>query len=148
MRGFRIVALAAMLVMGITACGDDDGITVEGIWARTSPMMATNGAAYMQITSPVDDALVGASASSDVARMVQVHEVVMGSDGSMMMQETPKVDLPAGETVSLEPGGFHIMFMELAEPFEVGQTFDLTLEFESGESVTVEVEVTEEDPNA
>jgi RNA polymerase sigma factor (sigma-70 family) len=147
MRGFTFVALAAVLVVGITACGGDDEIAVEGVWARTSPKMATNGAAYMQITSPIDDALVGASASSDVAKMVQVHEVVMDDDGAMMMQETPEVELPAGETVSLQPGGYHIMFMELTEPFEVGRTFDLTLEFESGETLTIEVEVTEEDPN-
>jgi copper(I)-binding protein len=148
MTGFRTIALAALLVVGVTACGGDDEITVEDVWARTSPMMATNGAAYMKITAPTDDALVGASASSDIAAMVQVHEVVMGDDGEMAMQETEKIELPAGETVSLQPGGYHVMFMELADPFEIGQTFDLTLEFESGEELTVEVEVTEEDPNA
>lgn len=145
---FRTVALAAMLVVGVTACGDDDGgITVEGVWARTSPKVATNGAAYMKITTPVDDALVGATVSSDIADHAEVHEMIMGSDGEMAMQQTQRIAINAGETLSLQPGGYHVMFIDLAAPFELGQTFDLTLEFESGDTVTVEVEVTEEDPN-
>jgi len=149
MRGIKIMALVAMLVMAVAACGDDDGgIEVDGVWARTSPKVATNGAAYMQITASDDDALVGASVSSDIAAMTQVHEVVMDADGAMMMQQTEKVDLPAGEMVSLQPGGFHVMFMELVAPFEVGQKFDVTLIFESGTEKVIEVEVTEEDPDA
>lgn len=149
MKVSKMVALVATMVLVVAACGDDDGgITVDGVWARTSPKVAANGAAYMQITAAEADALVGAEVSSDIADHVEVHEVIMDGDGMMMMQETEKIDLPAGETVSLQPGGFHVMFIDLVEPFELGQTFDLTLMFESGEEIVVEVEVTEEDPNA
>lgn len=149
MRGFKIVALVATLIMSVAACGDDDGgITVEDTWARTSPKVATNGAAYMKITSDTDDALVGAAVPSDIADHAEVHEVVMDADGAMMMQQTEKVELPAGETVSLQPGGYHVMLIELVDALEIGQTFDVTLEFESGATKTVSVEVTEEDPNA
>ena len=143
------VALLATLVLVVGACGDDDaGITVEDAWARTSPMMATNGAAYMKITAPSDDALVGAVVSSSIADHAEVHEVVMGGEGEMTMQQIQRLELPAGEEVSLQPGGYHVMFIDLAAPFEVGQTFDLTLEFENADDLVVEVEVTEEDPNA
>jgi copper(I)-binding protein len=147
MRALRVATVVAVLSMAVVACGDDGGgITVEGQWARTSPKTATNGAAYMKITAPDADALIGASVDSSVASRAEVHEMIMGSDGAMMMQQTESVSLPAGEAVSLEPGGYHIMFIDLAQPFEKGQKFDVTLQFESGEDMTVEVEVTEEAP--
>lgn len=148
MRGAKVAALLAALVMVVAACGDDDsGVTVDGIWARTSPQMAANGAAYMKITAPSDDALVGAVVSSDIADHAEVHEVVMDDEGQMMMGEVERIPLPAGDEVSLQPGGYHVMFIDLAAPFEMGQTFDLTLQFENADDMTVEVEVTEEDPN-
>ena len=78
--------------------------------------------------------------------MVQVHEVVMDADGAMKMQQVASIPLPADETVSLAPGGFHIMIMNLAAPFELGQKFDITLQFEVMGEVVVEVEVMEEAP--
>lgn len=63
--------------------------------------------------------------------------------GNMTMQEVDSIDLPAGEAVVFEPGGYHVMLLGLASPLEVGDTFDLTLMFESGASETVTVEVRE-----
>ncbi len=87
-RTIRRVAGAACVVGLLTlaaGCGDDDStsnttvaasseIAITGQWARTSPMMATMGAAYVTITSPIDDKLLGASADSTVAATVEVHE--------------------------------------------------------------------------
>lgn len=63
--------------------------------------------------------------------------------GNMTMQEVDSIDLPAGEAVVFEPGGYHVMLLGLANPLEVGDTFDLTLFFESGAEQTVSVEVRE-----
>jgi hypothetical protein len=117
--------------------------------------MATSGAAYMDLTASEDDALLSASVDPSIAGTVEVHEVVpvdsmsddtMSDDtmegmGEMTMQPVERIDLPAGETVSLAPGGYHIMLLDLAAPLEVGQTFDITLTFENAgeEAVTVEV---------
>jgi periplasmic copper chaperone A len=147
MKALRIATVVAVLSMAVVACGDDGGgIEIDGQWARTSPKTATNGAAYMKITAPDADALIGASVDSSVAGRAEVHEMTMASDGAMMMQQTEAVPLPAGETVSLEPGGYHVMFIDLANPFEKGQKFEVTLQFENGEDMTIEVEVTEEAP--
>ncbi len=73
-----------------------------------------------------------------------MHEEGMAS--AMMMQEVGEIALPAGETVSLEPGGFHVMLLEIASPLELGQKFDLTLTFENGGEKVVEVQVREEAP--
>lgn len=128
-------------------------LVTEGAWARTSAAGATMGAAYLTITSPVDDALVDVKVDPAVAMMAQIHEVVMASDtsmapaGSMMspdstmapemkMQEVDEIALPAGKKVELRPGGYHIMLMQLSKPLEAGSTFDITLVFRNaGEKV-------------
>ncbi len=63
--------------------------------------------------------------------------------GAMTMQEVSQIDLPAGETVALEPGGLHIMLLDLAGPLVAGETFDVTIEFAGGTSETVAVEIRE-----
>jgi copper(I)-binding protein len=63
--------------------------------------------------------------------------------GSMTMREVESIELPAGETVALEPGGFHVMLLDLVEPLEVGDTFEVTLTFASGATQVVTAEVRE-----
>lgn len=111
-------------------------------------MMATAGAVYMDLTATDDNRLIGASVDSSIAGKVEVHETVMKDDGSgeMMMQEVGTIDLAAGETVSLQPGGLHIMLLQLAEELEIGQVFDLTLQFAESDDMVVEIEVRDEAP--
>ena len=156
----RPLILLLSFVLLAAGCGDDDSLRMEGAWARTSPRMADAGAVYLQLTSSSADRLVDAAVDSSVARMVEIHETVMAEMGegemgegemgegemgegmgAMMMQEVGSIDLPAGETISLEPGGLHIMLMGLTSPLETGQTFELTLTFEEAGERTVEVEV-------
>ena len=169
-----IVAFSAIasLAVATTACGDSSSdstdtteapaaeFTIEGQWARTSPMATDMGAAYMTITSSVDDALVSVAVDASVAKMAQIHEMVMasgstmmGSDttmdgsGEMVMQEVDKIDLPAGEPVALKPGGYHIMLMELVAPLKTGTSIVVTLTFESGATQSVTVPVQDEAPS-
>ncbi|MCJ7725273.1 MAG: copper chaperone PCu(A)C [Acidimicrobiia bacterium] len=144
-----LIALAAVAA----GCGGDDGLQVEGVWARTSPAMADAGAVYLRITSPEADRLIGAAVDPSVAAMSQIHETVMVSGegegegmGAMTMQEVGAIDLPAGETVALAPGGYHIMLMRLASPLEAGQTFEITLTFETAGAQTYQVEVRDDAP--
>jgi periplasmic copper chaperone A len=151
-----LILLAALaLALGAAACGDDDAtdtagpdddataeVTVEGAWARTSPMAATNGAAYMVLTSSVDDRLVAASVDESVAATAEVHETAMDDEtGEMAMREVDGIDLPAGTAVTLEPGGYHVMLLDLASPLEPGTTIEVTLTFEDAGEQTVTVEV-------
>lgn len=189
------LVLAGVLTPGLlVACGDDDeveattttaaedagaadegeaaGVEITGAWSRNSPMMAEAGAAYMTVTSTVDDRLVGAAVDPAVAGIVEIHETVMADDGmaeegmaeegmaedgmaedgmadmggEMTMRPVDGIDLPAGEAVALEPGGLHVMLLDLAAPLEIGQTFELTLTFEQAGEQTVTVEVREEAP--
>jgi copper(I)-binding protein len=141
------VAIAAIAFTGCSSDSDDTAsITVEDEWARTSPMDSTVGAAYMNITSSADDALVAASVDMSVAMMTQVHETTTAADGSMGMQEIKSLPLLADVKTELKPGGYHIMLMKLAKPLEVGQIVAITLTFESGATQVVDVPVLEEAP--
>lgn len=64
--------------------------------------------------------------------------------GAMVMQEVDRIDIAAGESVELKPGGYHVMLLDLAAPLEVGQQFTVTLTFESAGDVEVPVEVREQ----
>lgn len=149
----RKLILLVVLGLIIAGCGSGEDISIDGQWARNSPKMAEAGAAYMNIESADGDRLLSASVDPSVASMVEIHETVPvegETDDSgmamMKMQPVDSIELPAGETVELKPGGYHIMLMGLAAPLEVGQKFDVTLTFETADPKTVEVEVSEEAP--
>lgn len=140
----RILGTILALGLVVAACGGDDDLSVKDGWARNSPGMANAGAAYMVIEGGgEDDRLISASVPAEVAGMAQVHEVVM-NDGAMSMQEVEGgLAIPSGETVTLEPGSYHIMMMNLADSLEIGEEFTVTLTFEKAGTVDVEVEVRE-----
>lgn len=171
----RVLAATTVLVTGslLAACGSDDGsssgrggVTIEKAWARTSPAMVTLGAAYFTVTAEDGDALTKAAVPADIAKEAQVHETTMGggsgttdttmggsdttagagTGGEMGMKEVDKVDLPAGKAVTFEPGGYHVMLIDLAKPLEVGQEFELTLTFEKAGEKTVKVPVRDSAP--
>lgn len=156
----RLIVLVAALGLAATGCGGDSGVSVEKPWARNSPMMASAGAIYMDLEASEDDRLIGASVGSSIAGKVEIHETAMmddstgddsmgddGAMGAMTMREVGEIALPAGTTVNLEPGGYHIMLLEIATPLELGAKFDVTLTFENAGEKVVEVEVREEAPN-
>jgi copper(I)-binding protein len=112
-------------------------ITVSDAWARATMPGQPVSAAYMQLRSDADAKLVGVSSS--VVPQVEVHEMKMEGD-VMIMREVKALDLPKGKTVTLEPGGFHIMLMNLKQPIAAGEVIPLTLMIESGgKKQTVEV---------
>jgi periplasmic copper chaperone A len=159
----KALALVAALAL-LAGCGSDGGgVTVSEAWARTSPSMASAGAAYMVITNGGDssDALIGASVDPSVAAAVEIHETVtMGSDttmsgvgsdttmgsGMMSMQPVDRIDISAGDSATLEPGGYHLMLLNLAEPLEAGETISITLTFEQAGEQVVEAEIRDSAP--
>jgi len=124
------------------------GMTVQGAWARESIPGTTETAVYLTITNGTgsDDALVSASSP---AGMAGVHEVTpvgsvdpMSSAQPMMaMQPVAKVAIPAGGTLELKPGSYHIMITGLTQPLKAGSTVEVTLTFEKAPPVTVTAEV-------
>jgi copper(I)-binding protein len=143
-------------------------IEVTDAWARTSPSVATAGAVYMTITNSgsADDMLTGATVDPSVAAKVELHETTaadsgdsmstttsMGSGttdstggGMMSMKPVDSITVPADGSVSLEPGGYHIMLLDLVEPLEVGTTIKVTLTFEQAGSIEVTADVRDTAP--
>lgn len=112
-------------------------ISVTDAWARATMSGQPVSGAYMRIQADADARLVGVSSS--VVPRVEVHEMSMDG-GVMRMREVKTIDLPKGKTVSLQPGGFHLMLMNLKKPIAAGDVIPLTLTVESGgKRQTVEV---------
>lgn len=107
---------------------------------------AKTGGGYVTITNSgdSDDALIGAKADFP---KVQIHES-FEEDGVARMRHVEKLEIPAGETVELAPGSYHVMFMGLAEPFEVGAEIPVTLVFEKAGDIDVMFHVEERNGDA
>jgi copper(I)-binding protein len=116
-------------------------VTVKDAWIRgTLPGQKVTGA-FMQLSSTADSSLVAASSPS--AKFVEIHE--MKNDGGVMkMKAIDRLALPAGKSVALAPGGYHMMLFDLKTPLNVGDTVPLTLTFEdsAGKKSTIEVNAT------
>nr|WP_240668545.1 copper chaperone PCu(A)C [Piscinibacter defluvii] len=112
--------------------------TVKDAWVRgTVPEQKATGA-FMQLQSTQGGKLV--SASSPVAGVVEIHEMAMEGN-TMKMRAVPGLELPAGKTVELKPGGYHVMLMDLKQPLKNGESVPLTLvvEGKDGRRETLEL---------
>ncbi len=98
-------------------------------WARATAPSQSVGGAYVTLTSPVSDRLLGGS--SPVAGRVELHEMRM--DGAIMrMRELGEgLPLPANTPVAFAPGGYHLMLVDLKQPLVAGQTVQVTLRFQN-----------------
>jgi copper(I)-binding protein len=106
-------------------------------------MNGVNGAAYMVIenTGNAPDRLL--SVSGDVAEMIQVHQT-KEKDGVMTMEEMKDgVEVPANGSLTLKPASYHIMMMNMKKALKPGDVFRLTLKFQSGQEIPVDVAVRE-----
>jgi copper(I)-binding protein len=119
-------------------------VTVSDPWARTTPPGARMGSIYLKLSSASGDRLIGASVPRSVSGKTQIHETVVSHDGggeSMSMREIRSLALPAGQTVELAPGGFHLMLMDLKRPLKAGDKVPVTLRFAKAGSQTVTADV-------
>jgi len=140
-----VVMLAAALAATVGAgCGAREPIAIHDFWARATPAGATVGAAYVRLESAAGDRLVRVSVPASVARAAQIHEVTRDAAGRLGMHEVAGVDLPPGHEVALEPGGMHVMLVDLVEPLAPGRTIDVTLTFRNAGAITRSVPVREE----
>lgn len=113
-------------------------IQVHHIWSRANPPMAHAGAVYLTITNTGDapDRLV--ATSTEAAEAAHLHTHLVENDIAKM-RPVEAIEIEPGESLTLEPGGLHIMLMGLKRTFAEGDTFDMELTF--AEAGTVEVGV-------
>jgi periplasmic copper chaperone A len=145
-----LLALGAYGFAGQTGHGDHT-IHLENPWARRTPPMALqeqgghggsaltpeNSAVYVTVRNrgSEPDALV--SAMTDVATTVELHETVT-KDGTMVMQPRPQFDIPAGGTLEMKPGSYHIMLLGIKQALNPGDAVPVTLTFQKAGQMAVQ----------
>jgi copper(I)-binding protein len=148
---FRIHMILSCVLLAVPALADGGfrggdapaasvgGIELRAPMIRATPPNAPVAGGYLVVTNAgeADDLLVGASVPAEIAARAELHEMEM-VDGVMRMAEVEGgIPLPAGETVTLMPGGLHVMLMGLAEGLEAGDMPEVTLTFERAGDVTL-----------
>lgn len=136
---FSFIVLLAMLCAGQAQA---QNVTVKEAWIRgTVPGQSATGA-FMELTGKSDARLIGVS--TPVTANAEVHNMRM-ENGVMRMSPVEGIEIPAGKTVKLAPGGYHVMLMNLQKPLNAGDKVQLKLTFELAdkkrETVDLEVEV-------
>lgn len=118
----------------VTRAGD---LEIASAWARAMLPSQPAGGGYLTVTNrgTEPDRLVGGS--TPAAGRVEIHTMEVVNDVMTMRPVEGGLEIPAGGTVELKPGGFHVMFMEVEEPFQEGDTLSVTLEFEKAGEVEV-----------
>ena len=115
-------------------------LSISDVWSRSSAGMKKAGAAFMIITNSgaIDDRLI--AASTPAAKKTELHTHLM-EEGVMKMRQVKHIDVAAGGTTELKPGGLHVMMFKLTDVFKKGENYPLTLTFEKAGQVTVMVHI-------
>lgn len=140
----KLVLLAALIAATPAAFAQSGGnakIDVEKPYARATPAGAMSGAAYMTLANETQTADRLTGASSEVAAKVQIHEMKVVNGVMKMREVAGGLAIPAGGSVALKPGSYHVMLMGLKKPLVAGQSFPLTLTFAKAGNISVTVPV-------
>jgi periplasmic copper chaperone A len=137
-----LAALPALFSVAPTALAQETragDLTVQQPWTRAAGQGATS-AGFMGISNrgSVADRLL--SASSPAARAMELHSMIRDGD-VMRMRPMNGIEIRAGQTVTLRPGGFHLMLIGLSQPLRQGETVPVTLRFERAGEVQVALSV-------
>ena len=133
--------IAALLLVTACSSGSAGGITVSGVWARPSLGSAEPTAAYLTITSTSGQADRLVSVSSPIAGAVEIHQTTTDATGMTGMDAMSGIDIAPGATVTLDPGGMHLMVTGLTKPLKPGDTLELHLVFQRAGTIVVSAEV-------
>lgn len=135
MRRFYICLLALTLAQFANAA---QNISVKDAWVRLPPPGAEIGVAYLTLEAKQRTTL--RSASSPTAKSVELHSMRM-NQGVMQMRHLPAIQLEAGKPLKLEPGGLHLMLIDLKKPLKLGDIVELNLNFSQGKGDAQSVRV-------
>jgi copper(I)-binding protein len=133
---------AQLLPFGARAADYNVGsMHIGSPWTRATPKGASSGAGYFTVTNngTAPDRL--SCTSSDDAGGCQIHSMTMDNGVMKMRPVEGGLEIKPGETVTLKPGGHHLMFVDLKHPLEQGKAVEATLQFEKAGTIKVEFPV-------
>jgi copper(I)-binding protein len=134
----RLLFVSGLVLTASLVSAQPAAVKVEGAWARATVQGQKGTGAFMNITAAQGTRLVGVT--SPVAGVAEVHEMKMDGD-VMKMRAVPALDLPAGKTVQLKPGSYHLMLMDLKRPLLKDSTVPVTLRFKNADGVDSQLEL-------
>lgn len=137
---FLVVLFILMVVAG---CSANKELSVTNAWARPGTT-GSNSAIYFTVANPIaeDDYLI--RASTDAARVVEMHLSTQNESGMMMMMPQENILIPAKGSLEFKPGSYHIMLINLINDLDAGSTISLELQFEKAGIIELNVPVKEE----
>lgn len=136
------------LILGLTVCAliacspEEPAATVvvnDAFMPQLAPGQSV-GAVFMRIANDTPDDIVLNYVHAPIASNIEVHRTIY-DEGMMQMRPVKHVRVEAGKSLLFEPGGYHLMLFGVENQPEVGETFELTLEFEGGVNVITQVRV-------
>ena len=143
MHRLRLSLLGLTLALAVPAAADPvkaGDLTIDNAWARATPKGSEVGAGYLTIRNDgaASDRLTGVSVDFASA---QLHEMKMNKGVMEMREISGGLEIPAHKSVTLSPGGMHLMFVGLKHPLTKGETIKATLTFEHAGTVAVDLAV-------
>jgi hypothetical protein len=135
----KSILLALLLASLMASSGWAQNVSVQSAWARATVQGQKATGAFMTLTAKTDTKLVGVSTS--VAGVAEVHEMKMDNNVMQMRALPDGLALPAGKAVALQPGGFHVMLMDLKLPLQKDTTIPLTLRFKDAKGMESNLEI-------
>jgi hypothetical protein len=135
-----VAALATVPIAGFAQEYRLDPFLIDRPIARATAPGATTGVVFFTISNAGNTTDRLLRASSPVAGGVALHQMAV-EGGMMKMRAVPSLELRPGARLELQPGGYHLMLLDLKHPLKVGEKFPMTLTFERGGTVTVPVQV-------
>jgi copper(I)-binding protein len=140
----KLALCAALLLSAVPASADDytkGSLTIAGPWSRATPHGAAVAAGYLSIANKGPEADRLLSATAEIAGRVEIHEMKVEHGVAKMRPLERGLEVKPGASAKLEPGGYHLMFMNLNRPLKTGDRFKGTLVFEKTGPVEVEFTV-------
>ena len=140
----RVLYFALAFILLLSACGPDKGIEVHSAWARPAAQ-GENGGVYFELHNHGSTPDELTSVSSDVADAVEIHESKMEGD-VMKMEMMTSLPINAYADMTFEPGGLHVMLVNLHQELKLDDEFEIVLHFKDHEDITVHVIVKDTAP--
>ena len=137
------IALSGMMAAPLRAedMSSTSRIVVEGPWARASIGTSRPGAVYLTLRNQGTDPVSLVGLRADISGIASIHETRTNSHGVSSMTPVEDIEIQAGSTIALEPGGYHAMLSQLKSPLVEGKTFPLTLLFADGSELQITVPI-------
>jgi copper(I)-binding protein len=140
--GVAVASALSLVPLAMTAASAADydvgSIHISQPWSRATPKGASAGAAYMTLTNNGKTPDRVNCVSSDASAECQIHSMTMDNGVMQMRPVEGGLEIKPGETVTLKPGSFHMMLLNLKHPLEQGNSMKATLKFDNAGTVEVE----------